>query len=133
MGLTIENCVIGIYVDAGVRVVFEDLVLRNCSTGMYVSTRAEEAVLAIRRSSFTNSANAIVFKAAHAALRVEKTMIYKNGKSFHSPPPNLDDASVTGRPGMFYYRSKHWEELLKIRASFECDDTDTGCERIAGI
>ena len=47
MGLTIENCVVGILVDAGVRVVFEDLVVRKCSTGMYVSPEAQAAFLAI--------------------------------------------------------------------------------------
>ena len=33
IGLTIEKCVVGILVEAGVRVVFEDLVVRSCGTG----------------------------------------------------------------------------------------------------
>ena len=60
IGLTIENCVVGILVDAGVRAVFEDVVVRSCSRGLYVSAWAKAAILAIRRSSFMSSANAVL-------------------------------------------------------------------------
>ena len=82
MGLTIENCAVGILVDAGVRVVFEELMVRKCGTGMYVSTQATAAFLAINRCNFTQSGSAIVLHSANATLRVKKTCMYDIGRSF---------------------------------------------------
>jgi hypothetical protein len=121
MGLTIENCVVAILVDAGVRVVFEDLVVRKCSTGMYVSPEAQAAFLAINRCSFSQSGKAVVLHAANATLRVaENTKIYDIGRSFEKflsveDSSTLSGANVTGTMSAttLNHRSRKDRNMLK--------------------
>ena len=139
MGLTIQNCIIGIQVEAGLRVVFEDLVVRSCSTGMNVSTGAEAAVLSIRRSSFTHLANSIILTAERVTMRVENTTFANNGRSSYRDV-NLNGVKAlekvkAGRQGVAYHdhHVKHREVLLHLRRIFDCDASSWDCQRIATV
>jgi hypothetical protein len=125
-GLTIQDCEVGIRVEAGVRVVFEALVVRSCRTGIYVNTEATAAFLAIRRCTFTQSANVIASMAANATLRIEETIIYDIGRSFEKKyhvenSTTGSGANVTGRMSsttLNNRRLKRRKMLKRLRSQF---------------